>query len=195
MAYERLGAGSVIFEDQDLKTKRPGDARASRVIAADEMVRKLRTAVATRDDREMLILARIDAHGVEGFDGVMRRADLYLKAGVDGVFVSALPSPEELRRVGEALRGALQLTAVTERHLNVTPSPTELYAMGFGIVVYPQLITIRMVAAAQAALGDLAALAAGKIAPSDIKQLLAQSDALQTIAKLPKWLEIETKLS
>ena len=100
-----------------------------------------------------------------------------------------------MRRVGEALRGALQLTAVTERHLNVTPSPTELYAMGFGIVVYPQLITIRMVAAAQAALGDLAALAAGKIAPSDIKQLLAQSDALQTIAKLPKWLEIETKLS
>ena len=46
-----------------------------------EMVRKLRTEIATREDRDIVIMARIDAHGVEGYDGVMRRADLYLKAG------------------------------------------------------------------------------------------------------------------
>ncbi|WP_342364047.1 isocitrate lyase/PEP mutase family protein [Terrarubrum flagellatum] len=192
MAYERLGVGSIIFEDQDIRAKRPGEGKTTRVVPAEEMVRKLKVAVTTRDDRETLILARTDAHPIEGFDAAIRRADAYLKAGADGIFVSGLNDPAELRRIGARLKGAIQVATVTERLLHLMPPPSELWEMGFGMVVYPQFVTTRTAAAAKGALSDLKRLSQGTIAPAKITQLLDQSDGLQAIARLPKWLKLET---
>jgi 2-methylisocitrate lyase-like PEP mutase family enzyme len=193
MAYERLGLGSIIFEDQDIRAKRPGEGKSTRVVLVEDMVRKLRAALATRDDRETLILARTDAYRIEGQDAALRRADAYLAAGADGIFVAGLNDPEELRQVGARLRGAIQVATVTERLLHVLPSPRELYELGFGQVVFPQFLATRMSAAAQAALGELSALASGAIAPTRIAALVDQSEGLQNLARLSQWLELETR--
>lgn len=191
IAYERLGVASIIFEDQDLRAKRPGEGRTTSVVPADEMLRKLRAALAARRDPDTLILARTDAFRVEGLDAALRRADAYLQAGADGIFVAGLDTPEQLRSVGERFRGAIQVATVTERLLPVMPGPAALYELGFSQIVYPQFVTTRMVAAAEAALGELAALAAGRRLPGGIVPDLAHSEQLQALARLRDWLAIE----
>jgi 2,3-dimethylmalate lyase len=58
--------------------------------------------VAARLNPETWILARTDARQVHDLDEAMRRAERYVRAGADGIFIEAPRSIEELRRIGRA---------------------------------------------------------------------------------------------
>jgi 2-methylisocitrate lyase-like PEP mutase family enzyme len=189
-AYEEIGVGSMIFEDQLMTAKKPGDGHATSVVPAEEMEKKLRAALATRSDPETIILARTDAYKVHGLDEALRRADRYLKAGADGIFVSGLSSIEELERVGRTLRGAIQVAVVTERLLPLWPSPTELYAMGFGQITYPQFLIARMALALQNALAELAEIGEGLKAPAEVTSFASTAERLQDQVGVRTWTEI-----
>lgn len=191
-AYEALGLGSIIFEDQDVRAKTPGDNGSARVIAQADMEEKIRAAVGARDDGETLILARTDAIKTEGLDGALRRAEHYLKAGADGIFVAGVPDIETLARVGERLRGAIQIATVTERLLESAPSPTELYDMGFGQVVFPHYLILRVTATMQAALAELSSIASGERAAASVPRYEAAGDDLQRAVSIQDWKAIET---
>src|SRR5205823_12632676 len=68
-------------------------------ISPEEMAAKVRAAVAVRQDRDFVIIARTDARGVEGegFDAAVSRARLYVEAGADAIFPEALKGEEEFR--------------------------------------------------------------------------------------------------
>jgi 2-methylisocitrate lyase-like PEP mutase family enzyme len=180
-SFERAGAGQLVLEDQHRATKRPGDGGSQTLVTADQMVAKLRAALESRDDSEyLMIVARTDAALIEGVDGALIRADRYLAAGADAIFVAGLETPEQLRRVGEALRGAHQVAVVGERRIRHWPGPDELYAMGFGMISYPGLLINRVYAAMADGLDALNRIASGVSAPGDIPDHI---DALQAMAR------------
>jgi len=185
---EALGCGQIILEDQLRLGKRPGDTRAQALVSRDDMVAKLRMACDTRQDRDgLMVIARTDAFPNEGMDEALRRADAYLKAGADGIFVSGLQTPDDLRIVGTHFRGANPVAVVGERKIRLWPAPDELYAMGFTQISYPGLLLLRVVAGIEQALADMAALASGALAPRDVANCEAQADALNRHLRLAEW--------
>lgn len=90
----RCGADAVQLEDQ-LAPKRCGHFSGMAVIPTAEMVQKIHAAVDSREDADMLVIARTDARAVLGFEAAVRRAQTYLEAGADVTFVEAPQSVEE----------------------------------------------------------------------------------------------------
>ena len=126
-AYEAMGVSAIFMEDQKAP-KRCGHMAGKDVIDAETMATKLRAAVAARQNPDTFIVARTDARAVHGLDEALRRGELYLKAGADGLFIEAPQSMAELERVGRAFQGVPQLANMVEGG-GMTPviPPTELY--------------------------------------------------------------------
>jgi 2-methylisocitrate lyase-like PEP mutase family enzyme len=154
--YEGMGAAAIFIEDQ-VSPKRCGHMAGKSVVPCEAMERKLRAASQARDSRDTFLLARTDARAVEGLDGALRRAERYLKAGADGIFVEAPVSVGELERIGRAFRGTPQLANMLEDGATPLLSPADLYALGFQMIAYPVSLLFRIVRTMQRALQDMRA--------------------------------------
>jgi 2,3-dimethylmalate lyase len=86
--YEAAGACALQLEDQEFP-KKCGHMLGRRVIPAEEMAAKVRVAAESRSDRDFLVIARTDARTTLGLDEALRRAELYLKAGADVLFIES----------------------------------------------------------------------------------------------------------
>jgi carboxyvinyl-carboxyphosphonate phosphorylmutase len=133
--YQRAGVAAVHIEDQDFP-KRCGHLDNKRVIAPDEMRGKIRAAVDARTDPDFVIIVRTDALAVTGWDDTMRRCEQYIRAGADALFVEALRSPEEARRVVETFDVPLLYNFVESGKSPLIPAP-ELERLGFKMVIFP----------------------------------------------------------
>jgi 2-methylisocitrate lyase-like PEP mutase family enzyme len=133
--FERAGAAGVLLEDQ-VTPKRCGHFAGKQIIAADEMVLKLKAALAARSDPDFVIVARTDARAVEGIDGAIARANRYGAAGADVCFIEAPESRAELEQIPRAVRYPLLVNMLTG---GATPILTvdELGRLGYKIVVCP----------------------------------------------------------
>ncbi|MBV8324147.1 MAG: isocitrate lyase/PEP mutase family protein [Hyphomicrobiales bacterium] len=153
--YEAMGVSAIFMEDQRAP-KRCGHMAGKDVIDADAMAAKLRAAVAARRGADLFIIARTDARAVHGLDEALRRGELYLKAGADGLFIEAPQSIDELTRVGRTFQGVPQLANMVEGggRTPVLP-PHELYRLGFAMVAYPTSLIFRVARAIENALADL----------------------------------------
>jgi len=67
------------------------------------MVDRLKAAVDARADGEFVIMARTDAHAVEGQSAALERAAAYSQAGADMIFAEALQTLEEYRQFAASL--------------------------------------------------------------------------------------------
>jgi 2,3-dimethylmalate lyase len=121
------------------------------------MEKKLRAAASARDSRETFLIARTDARAIHGLAEALRRGERYLKAGADGIFIEAPESPEELRKVGETFRHVPQIANMLEGGRTPLLAPTELHAMGFGMVAYPTSLIFRVAHTVGKALADMKA--------------------------------------
>jgi 2-methylisocitrate lyase-like PEP mutase family enzyme len=97
-SYERMGASAVFLEDQAWP-KRCGHMAGKKVVPADVMEAKIKATMAERLDPETLICVRTDARAVLGFDEALRRAERYIRAGAEAIFVEAPESVAELERL------------------------------------------------------------------------------------------------
>jgi 2-methylisocitrate lyase-like PEP mutase family enzyme len=100
-AYERMGASAVFLEDQAWP-KRCGHMAGKKVVPAEVMEAKIKATMAERLDPETLICVRTDARAVLGLDEALRRAERYIKAGAEAIFVEAPESVAELERVARS---------------------------------------------------------------------------------------------
>jgi 2,3-dimethylmalate lyase len=100
-AYERMGVSAILIEDQQWP-KRCGHMVGKKVVPAELAEAKIRAACTERLDPETWILARTDARAVYDLDEAMRRAERYIRAGADGIFIEAPRSVAELERIGRA---------------------------------------------------------------------------------------------
>jgi len=135
--FERAGAAMIQLEDQTFP-KRCGHLDGKTVIPAAEMCGKLRAAADARVNPSTLILARTDAVAVEGLEAALDRAERYLEAGADALFIEALRTPEQMRAAcGRYARRAPLLANMVEGGKTPVQSAEALIAQGFRIVIFP----------------------------------------------------------
>lgn len=152
--YMRAGAAAIQLEDQEFP-KKCGHTQGRRVIPARDMAAKIRVAVDARGgNRDFLIIARTDARSSLGLDEALRRADQYLSAGADMLFVESPESKDELEAIGRRFDVPLVANMVEGGR---TPQPTaqELRDMGFALAIHPALGFLAMGHALQAAYSHL----------------------------------------
>jgi 2-methylisocitrate lyase-like PEP mutase family enzyme len=133
--YERAGAAAIQLEDQALP-KRCGHLKGKALVSADEMVGKLRAALDARGD--MLIIARCDAIAVEGFEAAIDRAERYVEAGADMLFVEAPENLEQMREITRRFKGRVPLMAnMVEGGSTPITSAGDLQDIGYRFVIFP----------------------------------------------------------
>ncbi|MCR9070104.1 MAG: isocitrate lyase/phosphoenolpyruvate mutase family protein [Alphaproteobacteria bacterium] len=145
--YERAGADVIQLEDQSLP-KRCGHLKGKSLVSADEMVGKLQAALDTR--RASLIMARTDAIAVEGFEAALDRAERYVEAGVDLLFVEAPESDAQLAEISRRFAHRVPLLAnMVEGGATPIRSTDQMSAFGFKVVIFPGGTARAMVPALQ----------------------------------------------
>lgn len=141
----RAGAAGLHLEDQ-VQAKRCGHRPGKALVPAQEMADRIKAAADGRIDPEFIIMARTDAHAVEGLAAAIDRAQAYVEAGADMIFAEALTSLEEYRHFTSAVAVPV-LANLTE--FGKTPMFTvpELGQVGIELVLYP-LTAFRAMSAA-----------------------------------------------
>jgi 2-methylisocitrate lyase-like PEP mutase family enzyme len=152
-SYERLGVAALMFEDQ-VAPKRCGHIAGKDVIPAEQMAAKIR-AVASEKKPETFILARTDARDVLGLDEAFRRAELYLSAGADGIFIESPHDVAELELIGKTL-DVPQMANMLEGGRTPILTPSELAELGFEMAVYGISLLMHSVRTMQGVLAKLA---------------------------------------
>jgi methylisocitrate lyase len=147
----RAGAGGMHLEDQ-VSAKRCGHRPGKALVPPAEMVDRLKAAVDGRSDREFVIMARTDAHAVEGLGAALERAAAYVEAGADMIFAEALRTLDEYRQFASSVRVPV-LANLTEFGQTPLFTLTELAQSGVRLVLYP-LSAFRAAAKAQSVVYD-----------------------------------------
>jgi 2-methylisocitrate lyase-like PEP mutase family enzyme len=137
--FERAGGENLAIQLEDQVTpKRCGHLDGKSVVSAGEMVGKIKAALDARSSAETLIVARSDAVAVEGLDAALERAERYLEAGADVLFIEALRSAEEMKVALARFAGRVPLLAnMVEGGKTPLLSAAELEALGYAIVIFP----------------------------------------------------------
>lgn len=135
--YERAGASALQVEDQTFP-KRCGHLSDKSLIPSGEMVGKIAAMADARASEETLIVARTDAIAVEGFDAALDRANAYVEAGADVLFIEAPRSGDELREIPKHFNGRVPLLAnMVEGGATPLQGASDLEAIGYSIVIFP----------------------------------------------------------
>ena len=150
---ELLGVAAIQLEDQAWP-KRCGHMDNKIVESRDVAVRKIRAAVAARQNPDTLIVARTDSRGPMGIHEALDRCLLFKEAGADVLFVDGPQSLEELEQIGRELPGPL-LANMSETGLTPLRSASELQEMGYKIALFPSSTVRLMIKAVGDFLEDL----------------------------------------
>ena len=132
---ERAGVAGVHLEDQ-VDAKRCGHRAGKQVVAAEEMIDRVKAAVDARSDPSLVVMARTDAAAVEGIDVAIERSLKYVEAGTDMIFAEALTTLDEYRRFTAAV-GVPVLANLTEFGKTPLSTVDELREAGVQLVLYP----------------------------------------------------------
>jgi methylisocitrate lyase len=132
---ERAGLAGCHIEDQEFP-KRCGHLAGKSIVDVEEMVGKIKAAVAARRDPDFMIIARTDARAVEDFERAVERAGEYLAAGADAIFPEALQSAKEFRDFAKEIDLPL-LANMTEFGKSPLLSFKELSDFGYRMVIFP----------------------------------------------------------
>jgi len=145
---DRAGAAGCHFEDQ-VAVKRCGHRPGKALVETVEMADRIKAAVDARSDDRFVIMARTDAHAVEGQQAAIDRAATYVEAGADMIFAEALTTLEEYRQFTTTIDVPV-LANLTDFGMTPYFSVDELEQAGVRIALYPLAATRAMVAAAAA---------------------------------------------
>jgi len=96
-----MGVEALFIEDQ-LSPKRCGHLDGKEIVPEKVMTEKLRAAAEAKNNPDTFIMARTDSRAVYGLDDALHRAEAYLNAGADGIFIEAPQSIKELEIIGAA---------------------------------------------------------------------------------------------
>jgi len=131
----RAGAAGCHLEDQ-VASKRCGHRPGKALVGTDEMCDRIMAAVDARSDRDFVIMARTDAHAVEGQQAALQRATAYVESGADMIFAEALTTLEEYRQFASSAKVPV-LANLTEFGRTPLFTTEELAATGVRMALYP----------------------------------------------------------
>lgn len=129
----RIGVAGMLLEDQ-VSPKRSEFVAGIAVLPEAEAVGKVRAAVDARKELgdDLILIARTDARVAAGgsVEDAIRRANLFLEAGADVIFVAAPQSYEEVERYVREIDGPCFCPLV---QIDPVPSLQELQELGMAI--------------------------------------------------------------
>ena len=131
----KSGAAGMHLEDQ-VAAKRCGHRPGKALVSTEEMVDRIKAAVDGRTDDQVVIMARTDAHAVEGQQAAVDRALAYVEAGADMIFAEALNTLDEYRQFTQAVTVPV-LANITEFGKTPLFTTTELGDAGIRLALYP----------------------------------------------------------
>lgn len=135
--FERAGASAIQIEDQSTP-KRCGHLGGKSLTSASEMVGKIKAGLDARSSENTLLIARTDAIAVEGFEPALERAEHYVEAGADILFVEAPQSTGEMTEIASRFARRIPVMAnMVEGGKTPLHSAQELETMGFSLVIFP----------------------------------------------------------
>ena len=129
------GAAGCHLEDQ-VAVKRCGHRPGKALVEKEEMCDRLKAAVDGRIDGDFVIMARTDAHAVEGQQAALDRAAAYVEAGADMIFAEALTTLDEYRQFTETINVPV-LANLTEFGKTPLFTTEELAEAGIRMTLYP----------------------------------------------------------
>ncbi len=175
---EKIGVQALFFEDQ-VSPKRCGHIAGKSLVPVEDMEAKIRVAASERSNPDTFIIARTDAREVDGMDEALRRAERYLRAGADGLFIEAPETVEEMALIGRTFKAPL-LANMLEGGRTPILKPFELKQLGFSIEIYGTSILMRYVKTIQETLADIQSgemkLSGTGVTFSDYKRLVGMDD-------------------
>jgi len=129
------GAAGCHFEDQ-VAVKRCGHRPGKALVEAQEMCDRLKAAVDGRINDQFVIMARTDAHAVEGQQAAIDRAAAYVEAGADMIFAEALTTIDEYKQFTDVVKVPV-LANLTEFGKTPLFTTDELADVGVAMTLYP----------------------------------------------------------
>ena len=133
--FESMGLAGCHIEDQ-IAEKRCGHLENKELISTNEMVKKIKISVASRKDKNFLLIVRTDANLVEGLEKTIERIKAYEAAGADIIFPESMKDEKEFESVRKKSNVYL-LANMTEFGKSKLLSTKELKNLGYNIVIYP----------------------------------------------------------
>lgn len=143
----RAGAAGCHIEDQ-VAAKRCGHRPGKALVDAAEMNDRIRAAVDARTDPKFVIMARTDAHAVEGQQAALERAASYVEAGADMIFAEALTTVDEYKQFTSAIDVPV-LANLTEFGKTPLFTTEQMAQAGVRLTLYPLSAFRAMSAAAE----------------------------------------------
>ncbi len=154
--YERAGASALQVEDQTFP-KRCGHLSDKSLIPKQEMAGKIAAMADSRTSSDTLIIARTDAIAVEGFSAAIERAETYMEAGADVLFLEAPQNREQLTSIADRFSPRVPLLAnMVEGGATPILGADDLEEQGYSIVIFPGGIVRALAKTAQAYYQSLA---------------------------------------
>jgi 2-methylisocitrate lyase-like PEP mutase family enzyme len=185
--FEKTGVAGFHLEDQ-VSPKKCGHYEGKQLVSKKEMVGKIKAAVDTRADPDMIIIARTDSRAVEGFDAAIDRMNAYLEAGADVGFVEAPQTAEEMAKIPRSISKPA-LVNIFEGGKTPPLPAQQLEEMGFRLGIYPSQTHRAAIFAAQEV---LAILRRDGDAALFEKRMASFSDR-EVAVNTARWSELERK--
>lgn len=133
---EQAGAAAIHIEDQIYPKRVHYHKGVEHVVPREEILTKIKFALAARQDPDLVIMARTDAMRTDGFAEGVERANLFLEAGADMVMIFP-NSVEEARQAPREIDGPISYVNSDGNRLGRPVFPvSELEEMGYKMVSY-----------------------------------------------------------
>ncbi|MFK7964104.1 MAG: oxaloacetate decarboxylase [Burkholderiaceae bacterium] len=145
--YERAGAAAIQMEDQEFP-KKCGHTPGRRVIPLEDMVRKIKVAVAARESEDFLIIARTDARTNYGLAEALKRGQAFEEAGADIIFIESPESEDEMQQICRTIQKPTLVNVVDGGSTPVLPLQS-LEELGYSMAIFPATGFLAMGAALQ----------------------------------------------
>ncbi len=133
--FEKIGVAGLHLEDQEFP-KRCGHLDGKSLVSTDEMIQKIKVAKESVVDKDFVIIARTDAIAVEGFDAAIHRAQKYVEAGADMIFVEAPTTVEQIEAIAKAIR-IPKLINMFQGGKTPMVAADQLAAWGYQVMIIP----------------------------------------------------------
>jgi 2-methylisocitrate lyase-like PEP mutase family enzyme len=186
--FEQAGVSGLHLEDQ-VSPKRCGHMTGKAVIATEDMVAKLRAAVAARTDPHFVLIARTDALAVEGVDAAIERAKRYAGVGADLLWVEAPTTTEQIDHIANELGEYKLVLNWVEGGRTPPITYDRIRELGFALVLFP----IGSALATMAALREHYAYIRNHGTPSPRAEKMQSFDDFTDAIGLPEILQLEQR--
>ena len=135
--FADAGAAAIMIEDQKWP-KKCGHTKGKDVVEIDEANSRIKAAVdaSKMNNKDILVMARTDAIATRGLDDAIKRMQKFSELGADILFVEAIKSKEDMKRVIKEVPGHHMINLIEDGETPLLEM-NELEDIGFKIAVFP----------------------------------------------------------